>query len=347
MSDKTLRRKSKRNFYIMKWLLFISVGLVAGGLLAFGAILLTAYLIGDSVMNPLWIVGMIPLMAIVAVPITFIVYRQIKKNLTVLLSGMEEVANGNLEVYIPTAHARDFASVYENFNKMVGEIQSGERLRTDMLDLFSHELKTPVSSIGGFSDMLLTKDLPEEKRRQYLEIIKQESDRLANLIQNVLLISKLDAQEIVPHKEKYNLAEQIQNCVISVEKSWSDKNIDMSAELDNITYNGNEEMMKSLWLNLINNAVKYTPDGGRISITLKGGETGITFSVEDSGIGMSEEVLKHIFERRYRADNKSLSGGQGLGLSIAKRIAVLCGGSITVTSKENEGSCFTVKLPNS
>lgn len=340
------KNEFRDNFFVFKWVSFISIFLVLGGVLSFSLILISVNIIEGSVQfSPIWIVGMIPLMVFVAIPISFIVYRQIKRNLSVLIQGMDKVANGDLETYIPTADAKDFAKVYENFNKMVTEIQNAEALRAGMFDNLSHELKTPIASINGFANVLIQKDLPEEKKQKYLRIILDESERLGSLVKNILLLSKLDSQEIVTHKEEYSLTAQLQDCVISLENAWSEKNIDVSADLDEVKYTGEPQLLKSLWTNLLNNAIKFTPENGGIHIKLVAENGNITVTVSDTGIGMSEETIKHIFEKHYQSDKKVAGSGQGLGLPIVKRIVKLCGGTISAQSKEGEGSVFTVVLP--
>lgn len=234
--------------------------------------------------------------------------------------------------------------IYEDFNKMAAEIAGIGRYRNGIADSLSHELKTPVASINGFAKLLLEENLPQEKQKKYLEIIVKESDRLAALAKNNLLLSKIDAQEIVTDKEPYNLSRQIQDIAISMETEWSGKNINVSADLPDAIYDGNANLMESLWQNLLSNAIKFTPKNGDISITLSEAEDGISVSVADTGKGMSEEIREHIFERYYQSDASRASEGHGLGLSIVDRIVRLCGGKIIVDSKEGEGSIFSIIL---
>ena len=346
MQKEKNKLKSNENLLLLKWILLIAVCLILGGVLSFALILMTANLLNnEQYINPIWIVGMIPLMAIVALPVTYLVYRQVTRNVTVLVRSMAKVADGDLDTYIPTAEAKDFKEVFENFNKMVAEIQNLETIRTTMFDNLSHELKTPIASIGGFAKILDEKELPDEKKKQYLKIIVAESEKLDKLVKSILLLSKLNAQEIVSHKEPYNLTEQLQTCVISLENEWTAKNIDVSAELEEVTYSGERQLMNSLWINLIANAIKYTPNGGEVTLSLTTTENNIIAKISDTGIGMSAETIKHIYEPHYQADSSHSSVGQGLGLSIVKRIVKLMNGSIAVESKENDGTTFIVELP--
>ncbi len=340
------RNTARDNIFLIKWLSVIAGALIAGGAVSLGLILLTAHFIqGNEPLSPIWIVGMIPLMAIVAIPVTFVVYKQVRKNVSTLVAGMANVAGGNLDTYIPTAKAGDFATVFENFNKMVAEIQSAEIMRSGMADSLSHELKTPLASIGGFAKLLSEKDLPEDKKKKYLKIIIEESDRIAGMVKNILTLSKLDSQEIAVRKAPYSLNAQITDCIIGLEAEWTRKNIEMSAELAEVEYNVDPDMLKSLWLNLVGNAVKYTPENGSVEIKMTADDKEICVTVTDSGIGMSKAVKDRIFERNFQADKSHSGGGQGLGLPIVKRIVKLCGGSISVTSEEGKGSTFTVILP--
>lgn len=330
--------------YLVKWIAVIAGCLILGGMLAFYLILLTAEHMGQSVPDKIWAVGMVPLMTVVAIPVTVIVAKQVSKHLSALSKAMESVAGGDLETYLQTAKAKDFKSVYENFNKMVTELQSVETLRTDVVDVLSHELKTPIAALNGFAK-LLSDETDEEKRKKYCEIIVRESDRLALLTKNVLLLTKLDSQEIVAKKEAYNLAEQIRETAISMEPQWSGKHIDLSAELVDARFEGDRDLTDGIWRNLIENAIKFTPKNGEIRISMRVSDKSIEVDVSDTGIGMDEETVKRIFDKYYQGVKSYSASGSGLGLSIAKRIVNLSGGKISVCSKVGEGSTFTVSLP--
>jgi len=348
MREKKQKKKhSAAARHINKWLALLSGIIAVGGVMAFGLIAYIANAAGESAetYNPLWMVYMIPVMLAIAVPVTIFIAKSIYKHFNTLTEAMNAVANGGTDVYIPTSRASAFAGLYEDFNKMAAEITGIQKLRTEIVDGFSHELKTPVASINGFARLLLDEDLPEDKRKKYLQIIVKESDRLARLSQDNLMLSKIDAQEIVTDKKPFNLGRQIQDIAISMESAWSDKNINLSAELPDAVYEGNQNLMESLWRNLLSNAIKFTPKNGDISINLTDAKENITVTFADTGIGMSAGVKEHIFERYYQGDASHAGEGHGLGLSIVKRIVKLCGGKITVESKEGEGSAFTITLP--
>lgn len=332
---------------IAKYLIILAVVLMIGGTFAFGFIAFLANVIEgtESYYDPIWMIGMLPLMILIGTPIILFINKQIKKHLDTLSSAMKAVANGDANIYIPTADANAFTGLYEDFNKMVGEIQSVQVIRTNMIDSFSHELKTPLASITGFANLLLEDELDEAKRKKYLQIIIKETERLSILAKNSLLMSKIDAQEIIIDKKPYNLGQQIQECAISLETEWTAKNIDISAEIADVTYLGNANLMESVWLNLMSNAIKFTPKNGEIKIKMMVQNNEVIVSIADTGIGMSKEVLANIFSKYYQGDKAHAEDGHGLGLSIVKRIVTLCNGSIEVTSTEGEGSDFTIALP--
>jgi len=348
VKEKKVKKKhSEAAKHVNKWLALLAGIIAVGGVMAFGLIAYIANLAGEAAetYNPLWMVYMIPAMLIIAVPVTIIIAKIIYGHIDVLSDAMSDLANGKTDAYIPTAGTSAFTGIYEDFNKMAAEIEGIQRLRSEIADGFSHELKTPVASINGFAKLLLEEDLPEEKQKKYLGIIVKESDRLAGLANNNLLLSKIDAQEIVTNKKSYNLSQQIQEVVIAMETAWSDKNINLSADLPDAAYEGDANLMESLWQNLLSNAIKFTPKNGDITITLAEVKNDIVVSFADTGIGMSKAVKERIFERYYQGDTSRTGDGHGLGLSIVKRIVRLCGGKITVESTEGEGSVFSVTLP--
>ncbi|MBQ2812634.1 MAG: HAMP domain-containing histidine kinase, partial [Clostridia bacterium] len=207
--------------------------------------------------------------------------------------------------------------------------------------------KTPIASINGFAQLLLTDEsLDEATRKKYLKIIADESDRLTGLASNTILLTQLDTQKIITDKKPYSLDEQLRRCVIMLSNDWMAKNIEVSGDgINEITYFGNEDLMQHIWINLIHNAIKFTPENGKISVCSKVENNKIYVSISDTGIGMEPENAKRIFDKYYTENRNSTSKGLGLGLSIANKIVKLCGGRIAVKSKPGEGSTFTVELP--
>jgi len=263
-----------------------------------------------------------------------------------LVKGMHEVSQGDFSVRVEGEHMPgDMGELVRSFNHMSCELGSLELFRKDFINNFSHEFKTPIVSIRGFAKQLERDDLTEEQRREYISIIVSESDRLANMSSNVLLLTKLENQTIVTDKTVYRLDEQLRNCILLLEKQWSEKNIDLDVDLDEADFRGNEEMVAHIWVNLLSNAIKFSPEGGLLGVMLKKAEDMLVVRVSDRGEGMDKETQMRIFEKFYQGDTAHATEGNGLGLSLVKRIVDLCGGEVTVESEPGRGTTFEVKLP--
>ncbi len=268
-----------------------------------------------------------------------------------ITEGLREIAKGNFKARVAESDKKqvltELGDLERTFNQMASDLEGIEMFRNDFINNFSHEFKTPIVSIRGFARQLQSGNLTEEQKKEYLDIIVSESERLATMSQNVLLLTKLENQTIVTEKSEFYLDEQVRNCILLLEKAWSDKNIELDIDLDEIKYVFNEEMMSHVWINLFSNAIKFSREGGRIAITLKAVEGGAQFRISDNGVGMSEEVKARIFEKFYQGDSSHASQGNGIGLNIVQRIVTLAGGETKVESEADKGSTFTVLLPQS
>lgn len=263
-----------------------------------------------------------------------------------LVNAMQQVSQGDFSVRVDCEDlSGDMGRLTRSFNDMVGELGGLEMFRKDFINNFSHEFKTPIVSIKGFARQLEREDLTEDQRREYLDIIVSESDRLANMSGNVLLLSKLENQNIVTDKTRYRLDEQLRKCLLLMEKQWDQKGLELDINLEEVEYYGNEEMTQHIWVNLLNNAIKFSPQGGTLTVTLRRAGDMAEVQVGDQGIGMDEATRQRIFEKFYQGDTAHAAEGNGLGLSLVKRIVDLSGGTVAVQSAPGEGSTFTVRLP--
>ena len=264
-----------------------------------------------------------------------------------MIAATDRIAKGDFKVHIQeTFHEKsDFGILQRSFNHMASELDSIEMFRNDFINNFSHEFKTPIVSVQGFAHQLMAGGLTPEEEREYVRIIAAESDRLAKMANNILTLSKLENQAIVTEKTVFYLDEQIRTCLVLLEKQWSSKNIDLNLELDEVKYCFNEPMLAQVWMNLFGNAIKFTPAGGTVSCSLRGNEEKVTVRISDTGIGMDDSTRRHIFEKFYQGDTSHTGDGNGIGLTIVRRVLILCGGRIEVKSSPNEGSTFTVTLP--
>lgn len=271
--------------------------------------------------------------------------HKLSANVTNLMDGLRAVAGGDYSVRLKTDKHQLLDDLCEDFNRMTEELQSVRTLREDFVNSYSHEFKTPITAIKGFAELLSEPDLTEEERQQYLRIIQDESARLAELTNRTLLLTKLQSQRFLPDQTTFSLDEQIRRCAILCAHSWEEKRLTFSAELETVDCTGSEELLRQVWLNLLNNAIRYTKPGGEIGVELKRTGREAAVRVWDTGAGMTAEVQAHIFEKYYQGDPSEKKQGLGLGLSIVHRIMELSGGRIEVASQPQQGSSFTVYLP--
>lgn len=265
-----------------------------------------------------------------------------------LINAMGHVSRGDFSARVDDRNIpMGMENLVRSFNNMVTDLGSIELFRKDFINNFSHEFKTPIVSIRGFAKQLARDDLTDEQRREYAAIIISESERLANMSTNILLLTKLENQQIVTDQTEYRLDEQLRSCVLLLEKQWSAKNIELALELEPACFYGNEEMCSHIWLNLLGNAVKFSPEGGLMEIRLTVQDDRVTVTIRDQGPGMDEATRKRIFEKFYQGDSAHATEGNGLGLSLVKRIVDLCNGTVCVDSRPGEGAAFTVTLPRS
>lgn len=261
-----------------------------------------------------------------------------------IINGMNGLASGNYDTRIDLGKTEMGKEVTESFNKLAAELQNTEMLRSDFINNFSHEFKTPIVSICGFARLLKRDNLTESQRLEYLNIIEEESARLSSMATNVLNLTKVENQSILTNVTSYNLSEQIRTCLLLLEKKWSAKNLKIGAEFNEHTIKAEEELLKQVWINLIDNAVKFSPDNGEVEITMSEEGENIVVSVKNYGSHIGSEDRARIFNKFYQADSSHSSQGNGLGLSIAKRIVDLHKGDIVVKS-ENGCTTFSVSLP--
>ena len=264
-----------------------------------------------------------------------------------MIHATKRISKGDFKVQIQeTFHERsDFGILQRSFNHMASDLDGIEMFRNDFINNFSHEFKTPIVSIQGFAHQLKAGGLTPEEEQEYIRIISDEADRLAKMSTNILLLSKLENQAIVTDKTEFWLDEQIRTCLVLLEKQWGPKDIELNLELDEVKYYFNENMLSQVWLNLFGNAIKFTPKGGTLSCSLSADSKKVTVSIRDTGIGMSRDTIRHIFDKFYQGDTSHTGDGNGIGLNIVSRILYLCGGSISVESEVGSGSVFTVTLP--
>jgi len=263
------------------------------------------------------------------------------------LDAMKRISQGDFSVVMKVDSHDPFSEIAETVNKMAHELGSMENFRQDFIANVSHEIQSPLTSISGFAQLLRGEGITEEERIHYIDIIEAESKRLSKLSDHMLKLSTLDSEEAPLSFSSYRLDKQIRNSLLMLEPQWSDKNLDISLELEAVSVSADEHFMAQVWINLIQNSIKFTPNNGTISITLKDEVNEVVCRISDNGIGISKAAQLHIFERFYKVDKarERNLGGNGLGLSLVKKIVELHKGTIQVTSEIGAGTEFIITLP--
>ena len=262
--------------------------------------------------------------------------------------AMRKVAGGDFTVRLDcTSKIRDVREVYGSFNTMVKELGNTETLQTDFVSNVSHEFKTPINAIEGYASLLQDSQLTDEQKNAYIDKIIFNTRRLSDLVGSILLLSKVNNQTISLKASTFRLDEQVRQSILALESKWEKKEIEFDIDLDEIEYTGYENLLSHVWLNLIDNAVKFSPQNGQIRIRLKQLDGSVTFSILDNGLPIPEADIDRIFNKFYQGDNSHASEGNGLGLALVRKIVAAAHGTINVTSSEDAGTEFVVALPNS
>ena len=266
-----------------------------------------------------------------------------------IMDALNKVMQGDFTVRI--APVKEFAGetgfneIIRSINAMTAELQGTETLRTDFIANVSHELKTPLAVIGNYATMLQQPGISDAERMEYAKSISMAARRLAALITNILKLNKLENQQIFPQPQEFDLGEQLCQCMLAFENAWEKKNLEIETDIqDDVRIKSDPELLSLVWNNLISNAVKFTPEGGTIGVSLKADEKNVVVQVRDTGCGIDPETGKHIFEKFYQGDTSHATQGNGLGLALVKRVVDILQGEISVQSTPGQGSTFTVRI---
>lgn len=298
---------------------------------------------GDVKRFPLFMFCLVSIL--VGTIMSFIFSKAPLRPIREIMDATDKIADGDYSVRLDLKGPEEFRTLSSKFNNMAEEIGSVEMLRKDFVGNFSHEFKTPIVSIRGFARALKWDDLMPEEREEYLDIIINESERLAELSNNVLYLSKIEKQAILTNKRLFNLSEQIRIVIVLLDEKLTQKNLEIVFECDEHFVEGNEEMMKQVWINLLDNAIKFSDSGGKIVIDMKQSEKRLSVKISNQGKRITPEMKKRIFDKFYQGDLSHATAGNGLGLTIVKKIIDLHGGKIEVLSFDKYTS-FEVILNN-
>ena len=341
MAKVRLRNSNKLRWFFLSCIIILSAAAVA----TLVAVLLFAFDVTDST-TAVIILCIAVAVAAVAALLSMIMSRVVLAPVARLSAASRQIAGGDFDLNLTYEGAiEEYRDTYQSFNTMARELSTIETLRSDFIANVSHEFKTPLTTIEGYAMLLQDQELTAEERADCAQRILDSAGRLSGLVTNMLMLSKLEQQTTAVEKAPFWLDEQIRQVMVGLEPVWGPKELQLELDLPPVKFNGNESLLYHVWSNLLSNAVKFSPKGAPLTVTLKEQGGRVTFSVTDRGPGMSEDVQRHIFDKFYQGDPSRKQEGSGLGLPLAKRVAQLCGGSITVQSKPGAGSTFTVTLP--
>ena len=284
----------------------------------------------------------------VGTALTAVTARHPLKPVNQVINAMNRLASGDYHTRLsfsgilskhPTVREAE-----HSFNAMAKELENTELLRSDFINNFSHEFKTPIVSIAGFAKLLRRGGLTEQEREEYLEIIENESLRLSAMATNVLNMTRVENQTILTDVKQFNLSEQLRSCVLQLENRWTKKNLEWEMAQDEYNVTGDEELLREVWLNLLDNAIKFSPEWSVIRVAIQEREFTTAVSITNTGSKIPAEDKERIFQKFYQADRSHATEGHGIGLAVVKRVVELHRGTVSVSSEEN-ATTFTVVLP--
>ena len=298
---------------------------------------------GGSMMPLLFQSGIISI--IIGTTLSFFMSHFPLRPLHTLIQAIHEVSAGNYEVKIHLEHPKEFQELSECFNQMTEDLSGTEMFRSDFINNFSHEFKTPIVSILGFARLLKSQNLDMAQSQEYLDIIIEESQRLSELSATVLSLSKVESLTLLTDKTAYSLSEQIRESLLLLESKWEKKRISFDINLEEVMIRADGPLLKQVWMNLLDNAIKFSPAEECITVALRSDNRNAVVSVKDHGSGMADNTQRFIFDKVYQGDTSHHMEGNGLGLPLVKRILELHKGTVAVKSQAGRGSTFIVRLP--
>jgi two-component system, OmpR family, phosphate regulon sensor histidine kinase PhoR len=345
-------RRANSKLYGIFWLVFVMLLLT---LLFSAAFYLTDYFYKITNLKPPALLvqiinsflGLIFTSLIISIFSRFIRQRQFD-SFQQIIQALERIARGDFNIRLEHEHNDGFLhGLVESVNKMAQDLGQMENMRQEFISNISHEIQSPLTSIRGFAQALQNDELSLEQRHHYLEIIEMESNRLSRLTDDLLKLASLDAEQVKFDPQPYRLDQQIRSVILTCEPQWRDKALGLEVVLDEISICADADLLNQVWMNLLHNSIKFTPQAGTIKISLSAQGDQVAFRIADTGIGISAEAQVHIFERFYKADKSRTrsAGGSGLGLAIVKKIVDLHHGTLDLESELGKGTIFTIHLP--
>lgn len=344
-------KKNKRRYSSINWVGVISFFILIALVMQI-AILCYDFIIQKT--SNITLIALLILIEIIILSTFCTIFDYVRRRIMIdrptkkILDATDKIAEGDFSTKLEISHSFDRYNEYdyimENLNKMATELQKNEVLKTDFISNVSHEIKTPLAVIQNYATLLQDDTLDNETRKSYSKTLISASKRITDLITNILKLNKLENQEIQEKHEAFSLTDALSDSVVEFETLIEKKDLELNCNFDDVVIYSSKSLLEIVWNNLISNAIKFTPNGGKIDISLKRINKNVEIKVADTGVGMTSEVGLKIFEKFYQGDTSHSTQGNGLGLALVKKVIDILGGEISVSSEINKGSTFTILL---
>ena len=284
-------------------------------------------------------------MAIISLLSMLLFAKALIRPITQLTEATHHLAHERFDTLLEIDRADEIGQLADSFNVMTKKLQENDMIRKEFISNVSHDFQSPLLNIQGYVELLKNPQLSELERAEYTTIIEMETKRLSTLTKQLLLISSLDQSTRLLKREPFRLDEQLRDTVRKYRWQIEEANVQLSYQLEPVTYNGDASLLQNVWDNLLTNAIKYNVEDGEIRVFLQEQSSYMEVTVEDSGIGMTAEQQLKVYDRFYRADESRTKEGTGLGLSIVKQIVELHGGKVHLQSTIGVGTKIVIRLP--
>ena len=271
-------------------------------------------------------------------------YFRRTKNAKLIYDAAKKIIRGEYEIDFEELEG-DYKKIADALLLVSQRLKLADKEKNDFINDFSHELKTPIVSIRGFARLIAKGNLSDEEEKEYLSIIVSESDRLIDLTASTLMLDRLGSNLEIEMRY-YNLSEQLRKTVLLLQNDWEKKDVEIEANFEDFDVYSNEELTSQLFLNVLQNAVKFSNPHGKIEMGIKKTDKHLHVLIRDYGVGMDDETKRRMYDKYFRGDKSRSTPGNGLGLSTVKKISELLNLDLKVVSEPNKGTLFTVSFKN-
>lgn len=272
-------------------------------------------------------------------------YKKRGEDAAKICEATDKISRGDYEISLGKL-VSDYKKIGEAIETVALTLRRAEEEKDDFINDFSHELKTPIVSIRGFAKLIAKGNISDEEAKEYLSFIVSESDRLVDLTASTLMLDRIQSNRLEVVEREFDLSELLRKSILTLQPEWEKKNIEIDADFGECTVKSNDELLSRVFINVLDNAIKYSRENGKVGVYVTESDEKISVTIEDDGIGMDEETKRRMFDKYFRADKSRNTRGNGLGLATVKKIAELLELKIKVDSKTDKGTKFTIEIPS-